>query len=393
MNMMRTTHIAAGMLAAGLILAGCARPSAGAPQGAQAGNSISGRVTYDTRAALPDSAIINIALQDQTDAGAKPIAAQIMKADGQQSPFPFELDYQASQLKAGHAYVLTSTITIQGAPAYVLPAPQPVDAFSTTPISGVELALKPVQNMAPSTEADPLKGTSWQLSEVDAGGVATVPVEGTTITLVFGSDGTVSGSSGCNTYNGEYRLSAGEQIVFLNLASTMKACDEAVMKQEMEYLRLLGTGGVYFLNGNRLKLEVDKSKSTLLFGAPGTLAAQSPTSSPLSNTGWDLVTIVSAGVEQAVNASAKITLDLSGDGQASGSDGCNQYSGTYTTNGDQITFGPLASTMKACDEAVMKQAATYLQHLQTAEKWRAEGNVLELTTKDGQHVLRYQRKM
>ncbi|MGN7798845.1 META domain-containing protein [Leifsonia sp. 22587] len=42
-------------------------------------------------------------------------------------------------------------------------------------------------------------------------------------------------------------------------------------------------------------------------------------------------------------------LTITADGSFSGSDGCNELSGTGTVSGDTFTFGPFASTLKACE--------------------------------------------
>ncbi|WP_158867051.1 META domain-containing protein [Leifsonia sp. AG29] len=42
-------------------------------------------------------------------------------------------------------------------------------------------------------------------------------------------------------------------------------------------------------------------------------------------------------------------LTIQNDGAFSGSDGCNSLSGKGSINGDVITFGPIASTLKACE--------------------------------------------
>lgn len=46
----------------------------------------------------------------------------------------------------------------------------------------------------------------------------------------------------------------------------------------------------------------------------------------------------------------------SDDSQASGFSGCNQFMGGFTVEGDQLSFGPLASTRKMCIEG-MEQAS------------------------------------
>ena len=48
-------------------------------------------------------------------------------------------------------------------------------------------------------------------------------------------------------------------------------------------------------------------------------------------------------------ASGQPNLNIEDDGTFSGSDGCNQLSGQGQIDGDEITFGAIASTTKACE--------------------------------------------
>jgi len=43
-------------------------------------------------------------------------------------------------------------------------------------------------------------------------------------------------------------------------------------------------------------------------------------------------------------------LDIENDGTFSGFDGCNTLSGKGQIDGDEITFGPIASTLMACED-------------------------------------------
>jgi heat shock protein HslJ len=45
----------------------------------------------------------------------------------------------------------------------------------------------------------------------------------------------------------------------------------------------------------------------------------------------------------------KPSLTIASDGTFHGNDGCNDMSGKGTISGDTFTFGPFASTMKACE--------------------------------------------
>ena len=53
--------------------------------------------------------------------------------------------------------------------------------------------------------------------------------------------------------------------------------------------------------------------------------------------------------EWGSTASGQPHLNIENDGTFSGSDGCNQLSGQGQIDGDEITFGSIASTMKACE--------------------------------------------
>ena len=82
---------------------------------------------------------------------------------------------------------------------------------------------------------DSLDGTSWELYAISKH----FPIEGSNITIAF-EDGQVSGSSGCNRYSGEYKVS-GKKIEFGMLASTLMACvDTAMMEQETVFMQMLG---------------------------------------------------------------------------------------------------------------------------------------------------------
>lgn len=85
--------------------------------------------------------------------------------------------------------------------------------------------------------ANPLIG-SWTVTGYNNGKQAvTSPVQGTTLTATFTAD-QVSGSSGCNTYNGAYTLD-GTTVKIGPLASTRMACAQPVMDQEAAFLTAL----------------------------------------------------------------------------------------------------------------------------------------------------------
>jgi heat shock protein HslJ len=110
----------------------------------------------------------------------------------------------------------------------------------------------------------------------------------------------------------------------------------------------------------------------------GSMAANS-----LADTGWTLATLNG----EAVPAEPVVTLNLSGLGQATGTDGCNRYATSYTVEGDAITFSPAgASTMMACPEPIMTQAQAYMTALTSAATFTSDGATLTLFDGSGAEV-------
>jgi heat shock protein HslJ/uncharacterized membrane protein len=62
--------------------------------------------------------------------------------------------------------------------------------------------------------------------------------EGVTATIVFGTDGRVSGRTGCNRFTGAYTLT-GEGLAFGSLAVTRMACPPHAMEAERRFLDLV----------------------------------------------------------------------------------------------------------------------------------------------------------
>ncbi|HEX9986425.1 MAG TPA: META domain-containing protein [Thermoanaerobaculia bacterium] len=75
--------------------------------------------------------------------------------------------------------------------------------------------------------------------------------------------------------------------------------------------------------------------------------------------------------------------------EVTGSTGCNQLSGTYTITGTSLTFGPLATTKRACEGPVMQVERELLQGLQHARRWAVRDGELELTDDAGGVVARF----
>jgi heat shock protein HslJ len=131
---------------------------------------------------------------------------------------------------------------------------------------------------------------------------------------------------------------------------------------------------------------------------PGTQAPVTPTAVPTVPPGspivgyWVLESMVSAGTPVNLVPGTTITATFGPDGRFSGSDGCNQNSGTYMVTGSQLQVGPnLASTMMACEPQVMDQAGTYTRILLSPATWEVSGD--RLTIQSGLGILVYVKQV
>lgn len=111
-----------------------------------------------------------------------------------------------------------------------------------------------------------LDATSWKLESIsDNGGEMVDALPGSVVTLDFQAT-QVSGSAGCNNYNGSYQTD-GSKIEFGPLATTRKMCNEprGIMEQETAYLAALEAAAEYALRANRLEIKDDNGDVSLIF--------------------------------------------------------------------------------------------------------------------------------
>jgi heat shock protein HslJ len=114
-----------------------------------------------------------------------------------------------------------------------------------------------------------LKGITWQATVYNNGrGAAVSLIDGSEITAIFGTDGVLSGSAGCNQYRAAY-VAKESTIAIQTPAATRKICSEpeGVMRQESEYLKALTTAATYTIQGQQLELRSAEDALVALFRA------------------------------------------------------------------------------------------------------------------------------
>ncbi len=215
---------------------------------------------------------------------------------------------------------------------------------ASTPASSSSIAAASESaTTSPSSRAGAgeLDGVSFVATEV-TGTHSLVPKS--TVTLTF-EGGSLSANAGCNTMVGRY-VAIGGRLTAPQLASTMMACDDALMAQDTWLAEFLGSGVTYTVEGQTLTLT--NGNDTLVLG-PAPSGAQA-----LESTGWkvtDIVTITSqANTTSAVDPSLTAWLRFSGN-EVAFDNSCNAGGGPVEIGDDTLTFGALRSTLIFCDGA------------------------------------------
>ncbi|MGB4872585.1 MAG: META domain-containing protein, partial [Candidatus Promineifilaceae bacterium] len=227
-----------------------------------------------------------------------------------------------------------------------------------------------------------LAGTNWMLSSLNG----ELPKEGTAVTLLFGADGSVSGSDGCNQFSTTYTQDGATLTINQPAATTMMACDEPIMTQAAAYMTALATTTSFTASNNQLSLSNgDQILATFVTSVQTAAVASQmvePAGSVLAGTNW----LLSALNGELPLAGTTMYLQFGTDGTVSGSDGCNLLNTTYTQDGSSLSFGQSgASTLMACPETIMAQATAFTAALTATNSFTMTES--DLTLQSGDQVL------
>lgn len=157
---------------------------------------------------------------------------------------------------------------------------------------------------------------AWVLTSHNNGRAGVVSgVEDSEVTAVFGADGQLSGSAGCNRYNAAYTVD-GDTIEIGAPITTRMMCPQPIMDQEAQYLAAIQLAARYNIEGTRLELrsadealQASYVHQAAVEEQPATTAASTPAARSLQDTYITLRPMADGGV-------ATIVLHLDPDGKA-----------------------------------------------------------------------------
>jgi heat shock protein HslJ len=246
----------------------------------------------------------------------------------------------------------------------------------------------PAQAVAQDTTAG-LGGTSWRLVRFEGSdGRSLTPDDKAKYTIAFGTDGRMNARIDCNRGTSTWTSAAPTQLQLGSLAVTRAMCPPGslygrivkdwasirsyVMKGGHLFLSLMADGGIYEFEPARTE--------------------QSPAPAPLESTHWKLTELegrpVLPTLRQPEQAEPHLILNPVGH-HASGSGGCNRFSGTYQLKGDRLSLGSMNATLMACPEGMETEHA-FLNGLGRVSRWMIAGQRLELLDAAGKVIARFE---
>jgi heat shock protein HslJ len=135
-----------------------------------------------------------------------------------------------------------------------------LQAAATYTINGEQLLIADAEDNTVLTfqasQPTALVGTNWTATSYNTGTQAVSSlIADTAITAVFGEDGKLNGSAGCNNFMTSYTVD-GNNMTIQPPATTRKLCPEpeGVMEQEAAFVSMLPQTATYSISGNVLEL-------------------------------------------------------------------------------------------------------------------------------------------
>lgn len=251
-------------------------------------------------------------------------------------------------------------------------------------LAGLPRGSSPVPTVSSSTA--PLAGTRWVLtSYADARGqlVDAATTTNSQASLWFLTDTQLTGSTGCNGFGGTY-TARGSSLTISQPSVNQMRCGGASDVQEPAVLEGLGRVASYAVVSGSLHL-LDSSGSLVLSYAPQDL--------DLGGSSWRVTSISNDkadGTSVPSSATARMTLELHADGSVTGSDGCNQFGGTWESNRPgRLYLSGFGGTERACADMVSPQR--YLAMLARVTSYGVNWDRLTLTQDGGMGMITLQR--
>ncbi len=242
----------------------------------------------------------------------------------------------------------------------------------------------PTTTPVATTPANPLVGSSWDLTKYRSGNAMKAASTRGGSYLTFRAGGALTGSTGCNSFSGTYTATGSSAVTIKLGAMTQVACPSDLMAQEKAITTNLPKVTGYTIKSHVLTLTNAKGDELFTYKAGAT---------GLTSTSWRVTGVNNGnGAVSSTALTEKLTAAFRADDQFSGFGGCNTLSGPYKLSGTNgVAIGPLRSTLKACEGDVGEIETEYSTALSHVTQWEISGTTLTLRDKNNATQVTAQR--
>ncbi|MBO9584820.1 MAG: META domain-containing protein [Flavobacterium sp.] len=211
--------------------------------------------------------------------------------------------------------------------------PQPIPADA----SSYQYKLKSIVSKTPVNAEKGIYNTKMILTQLNGKKINS----GKAFITINDETGTISGKNGCNNFNVKYTKLSKNQIKTDSPFGTLMACDSESMKLEQDFSAAITKKKFKIVKkNNTVQFKNAKNKTVMEFSIP----TQNQLWSFIEKNNWKLIALENVGQDYG-KASIKFNV---AEKRVSGNTGCNNFTGTYETNGDHISFDKVAATLMAC---------------------------------------------
>ena len=219
-------------------------------------------------------------------------------------------------------------------------------------------------------QISPLANSEWTLSTIAGRAMPS----GVNVTLIFNVL-QAGGFSGCNNFTMPY-ATQDTGLRFGPIAGTLKSCGEPLDTFQTGYYESLGGVTHWAITNDVLQLTKATGEMILTYARMAPATVDGPWNITSVNNGNQGVESIPTGVSATISFLPNNLLE--------GFGGCNSFSGDYLVVGtDNISFGPIMSTMKACGDPADTFEHQLLAALQNSTKWSVTNGTLELRDASG----------
>lgn len=227
----------------------------------QESESITGKVSYLPRIALPPRAVVEISLVDvsRADAPAITLSSQQIVSSGRQVPFPFTLLYDPSQIDSRLPYAVQARITVDGNLQFINKTRFSVITDGNPTEVGVRV--DPIDQVASDNAM--LTGSVWQLERIQYNDGKRLEANSSSkYTVKFMNDGQLSIRADCNRALGRFTKDGSSLSIDLG-PTTLAACPAESIGQD--YLFALRDASTYFFKNGKLFIDINSDTGTMQF--------------------------------------------------------------------------------------------------------------------------------